>query len=53
MSDESENSGLEVFVKKLVEETGITEAQALELIMLLGLDWNSLIREAKAIASRN
>ncbi|WP_167498487.1 MULTISPECIES: hypothetical protein [unclassified Mesorhizobium] len=36
-------------VQKLLEETGITEAQALELISLLGSNWSSLIREAKAI----
>ncbi|TGV68973.1 DUF982 domain-containing protein, partial [Mesorhizobium sp. M00.F.Ca.ET.149.01.1.1] len=33
-------------VQKLLEETGITEAQALELISLLGSNWSSLIREA-------
>ena len=36
-------------VQKLLEETGITEAQALELIALLGSNWSSLVREAKAI----
>jgi len=36
-------------VQKLLEETGITEAQALELISLLGSNWSSLVREAKAI----
>lgn len=36
-------------VQKLLEETGITEAQALQLISLLGSNWSSLIREAKAI----
>ncbi|TIN90820.1 MAG: hypothetical protein E5Y02_32925 [Mesorhizobium sp.] len=35
--------------KKLLEETGITEAQPLELISLLGASWSSLIREAKTI----
>ena len=36
-------------IQKLLEETGITEAQALELISLLGSNWSSLVREAKAI----
>ncbi|WP_292318190.1 hypothetical protein [Mesorhizobium sp.] len=36
-------------VQKLLEETGITEAQALQLISLLGSNWSSLIREAKVI----
>ncbi|MDX8523666.1 hypothetical protein RFM68_04025 [Mesorhizobium sp. MSK_1335] len=37
------------FVRRLVEKTGITEAQALELVSLLGLNWASLMREAKAM----
>ncbi|WP_176478480.1 MULTISPECIES: hypothetical protein [unclassified Mesorhizobium] len=40
---------LEEHVRLLVEKTGITEAQAVELIYLLGLNWSSLVREAKAI----
>ncbi|WP_198540293.1 MULTISPECIES: hypothetical protein [unclassified Mesorhizobium] len=36
-------------VQRLLEETGITETQALELISLLGSNWSSLVREAKAI----
>ncbi len=36
-------------VKRLVQQTGITEAQALELIYLVGLNWPSLVREAKAL----
>ena len=39
-------------VKRLVQETGISEAQARELVHLIGLDWSSLVREAKLIASR-
>jgi hypothetical protein len=42
---------LDEFVQRLVTETGISEAQALELIYLIGLNWSSLVREAKAIAS--
>ena len=36
-------------VQQLLEETGITEAQAVELISLVGLNWSSLVREAKAL----
>ena len=39
-------------IQRLLEETGITEAQALELIALLGSNWSSLVREAKAIRDR-
>ncbi|WP_176480282.1 hypothetical protein [Mesorhizobium sp. WSM3859] len=36
-------------VRQLADHTGISEAQALELIMLLGFDWASLVRKAKLI----
>jgi hypothetical protein len=36
-------------VQKLLKETGITEVQALKLISLLGANWASLVREAKAL----
>lgn len=39
-------------VQRLLEETGITEEQALELISLLGANWSSLLREAKAIKDK-
>lgn len=38
-------------VQRLVRETGISEAQARDLVRLIGLDWSSLVREAKLIAS--
>ena len=34
---------------RLAEETGITLPQAAELIHLLGENWTSLLREARAI----
>lgn len=43
---------LDEFVRRLVDETGISEAQALDLIYLLGLNWTSLVREAKVIAAQ-
>ncbi|WP_189523861.1 MULTISPECIES: hypothetical protein [unclassified Mesorhizobium] len=49
MTKNDSNPALEEYVRLLVEKTGITEAQAVELIYLLGLNWSSLVREAKAI----
>ena len=36
-------------IRRLVDETGITEAQAVELIGFLGLSWSSLVREARLL----
>ena len=36
-------------VRRLVREIGITEAQAAELIAVLGGNWSSLVREARMI----
>lgn len=36
--------------RRLVEETGITQAQANQLVDLLGADWSSLVREARLLA---
>ena len=53
MADEEDrNPTLADYVKRLVQETGISEAQALELIRLIGLDWSSLVREAKLLAKK-
>ena len=41
---------LDDIVKRLVKETCISEWQALELIQFLGLNWCSLVREAKILA---
>lgn len=49
MAPEPAKPEIRGLARKLIGETGITEAQALELISLLGWDWSSLIREAKAI----
>jgi hypothetical protein len=35
------------FIKRLVEETGITEKHARDLLNLIGPNWSSLIREAR------
>ncbi|RWE38599.1 MAG: hypothetical protein EOS78_13225 [Mesorhizobium sp.] len=39
-------------IRKLVQHTGITEVQALELINLIGPNWNSLVREAKILLGK-
>ena len=36
-------------IQRLVHETGVTHEQARELVALLGLNWSSLVREAKLL----
>jgi hypothetical protein len=36
-------------VRFLVQETGITEAQARDLVDMIGIDANSLLREARLL----
>ena len=49
MASDNGQPTLDDIVRRLVTQTGITEAQALELIYLVGLNWPSLVREAKAL----
>lgn len=50
MSDEWREGEVNgILAKRLVRETGITEAQARELIEALGANWPSLVREARLI----
>ena len=49
MASEHGQPTLDDIVRRLAKQTGITEAQALELIQLVGLNWPSLVREAKAL----
>jgi hypothetical protein len=35
--------------RRLMDETGITEAQAHDLIRMLGHNWSSLVREARSL----
>ena len=39
-------------IQRLVKETGITEGQARELVSLLGVNWSSLVREAKLLKGK-
>ena len=48
-TDKTDRLGHAVLIRRLVEETGITRDEAEELIMLLGVDWSSLVREARAL----
>lgn len=47
MAEDGQKLSQDELIEKLVRETGITEAQALELIAFLGRSWSSLVREAK------
>jgi alkylhydroperoxidase family enzyme len=51
MANRNDNQTSHDVVKRLVRETGVSEAQARELVRLIGLDWSSLVREAKLITS--
>lgn len=49
-TDNSQNRAqFEALAERLVAETGISQAQARDLIALLGSDWSSLVREARLI----
>ena len=44
-----ERDGRVALVQRLVRDTGITEQQSRELIAMLGLNWSSLVREARLL----
>lgn len=45
-TEQSDRPGHAVLIRRLVEETGITREEAQDLIMMLGVDWSSLMRKA-------
>ena len=47
------DSGRAWLVKRLVQEAGITEAEATDLVTLLGMDWSSLLREARILKMKH
>jgi hypothetical protein len=50
MSAEQHGSSLpNDMVMRLIADTGISELQARELVTLLGMDWPSLVREARLL----
>lgn len=48
----SDGAGRAWLAQRLVKETGVTEAEAAELIALLGTDWSSLVREAHLLQQK-
>ncbi|BCM21030.1 hypothetical protein [Mesorhizobium sp. J8] len=44
---------VDLLVRRLVEETGISDDQARELIEMIGTDWASLLREARFLKRRH
>ena len=51
MTEKLNGAAFDGVVKRLAAETGISEAQARELVLLLGVDWSSLVREARMLRS--
>ena len=51
MTEKQNGAAFDGVVKRLAAETGISEAQAHELVLLLGVDWSSLVREARMLRS--
>ena len=50
MSAEQQGGSLKnEMVRRLIADTGISEMQARELVMLIGMDWSSLVREARLL----
>jgi len=45
--DDQRRRATDTYVRRLVTETGIAEKQARDLISVLGMNWASLVREAK------
>ena len=39
-------------IQRLAKETGVSEAEAPDLVRLLGTDWSSLVREARLLKMR-
>jgi hypothetical protein len=49
MTEKQNPSVFEGLVKRLMAETGISEGQARELVLMLGAEWASLVREARML----
>jgi hypothetical protein len=54
MADKPDNTQARghMLVERLVREAGITVAQARELVLILGHNWPSLIREARLLITK-
>lgn len=42
----------QLLARRLANEVGIPEVDALDLIKLIGTDWNSLLREARFLKTQ-
>ncbi|MCQ8872242.1 hypothetical protein NP945_10465 [Mesorhizobium sp. LMG17149] len=51
--DGREKGSEQLLARRLSEEVGISEPDALGLIKLIGTDWNSLLREARFLKERH
>ena len=50
--DKPDGDGRAGLIQRLVEATGVTEAEAADLITVLGVSWSSLVREARLLKMR-
>lgn len=51
--EKPDGAGRAWLAKRLVQETGITEAEASDLVTMLGTDWSSLLREARLLKRKH
>lgn len=49
MTEKQNPTIFEGLIKRLMAETDISEAQARELVLMLGAEWASLVREARML----
>lgn len=49
MTDESQKQLIEALVQRLTRETGITEAESRLLIATIGMNWPSLVFNARTL----
>jgi hypothetical protein len=50
--DKPDGSGRVWLIQRLVKETSVTEAEASDLVTMLGMNWPSLVREAQLLKKR-
>jgi hypothetical protein len=47
--EKPDGAGRAWLIQKLVKETAVTETQASDLVMMLEVNWSSLVREARVL----
>ena len=50
--EKPDGAGRAWLIQRLVKETAVTETEASDLVMLLGVNWSSLVREARLLKKR-